>query len=319
MEDKLSPSLVGAFVLVLGAALVAGVLWLAAGVSGRKNTTPYRAVIAESVAGLNVDAPVKYLGVDVGKVHSIRIDPQNSRQVLLGFLIEKGTPVKQDSEAVLKTQGLTGIAYVEISGGSVGSPPLLPPADGSAPLIRSKASLSARLENVLTAVLSNVGRVSDSLNAVFDADNRAALKQVLADAAILSHALAGQQAALSAGIADAARTAHNTARASEQLGPALARVAPTLTKVQAAADSVQTLGQQAGRASVSAGVAVDAAASAVQQLRSVTLPEVDRLLGEMNDLASSAQRLSDQTRAHPSSLLLGGPPRPPGPGEKAAP
>lgn len=312
MEDKLNPSAVGAFVLLLGAALVAGVLWLAVGVSGKKKTTPYRAVIAESVAGLNVDAPVKYLGVDVGKVQSIRIDPQNSRQVLLGFLIEEGTPVKQDSEAVLKTQGLTGIAYVELSGGSVGSPPLLPPADGTVPLIRSKASLSARLDNVLTTVLANVDRVSNSLNAVFDADNRAALKQTLADTALLAHALAGQQAALSAGIADAARTAHNTARASEQLGR-------TLASVQNAAEAVQTLGQQAGRASVSAGVAAEAAASGVQQLRSVTLPEIDRLLGELNDLARSAQRLSDQTRAHPSGLLLGGPPRPPGPGEKAAP
>ena len=126
MEDKLNPTIVGAFVLVLGAALIGAVLWLAAGLSVKKHYTPYRSVVSESVAGLNVDAPVKFLGVDVGKVHTIVIDPRDSRQVLLGFQIERGTPVKQDSEAVLKTQGLTGIAYVELSGGSEGSPPLLP-------------------------------------------------------------------------------------------------------------------------------------------------------------------------------------------------
>ena len=78
------------------------------------------------MAGLNVDAPVKYLGVDVGKVSRIEIDPRNSQQVRLHFLIDRGTPIKQDSLAVLKTQGLTGIAYIELSGGSAGSPPLLP-------------------------------------------------------------------------------------------------------------------------------------------------------------------------------------------------
>ena len=112
MDDKVNYTLVGAFVLALGAALVAGVLWLAAGTGKREAMDPYAAIITESVAGLNLNAPVKYLGVDVGKVSLIRLDPQNSRQVLLQFRIEPGTPIKSDSEVVLKTQGLTGIAYV---------------------------------------------------------------------------------------------------------------------------------------------------------------------------------------------------------------
>ena len=138
MEDKLNPTLVGAFVLLLGAALVAAVLWLSAGVGGGKPSTAYETIFDESVAGLNLDAPVKYLGVDVGKVRSIAIDPHNPRQVRLGLLIETGTPVKQDSEAVLKSQGLTGIAYVEVSGGSAQAPALAIGPDGTPPLIRSK-------------------------------------------------------------------------------------------------------------------------------------------------------------------------------------
>ncbi len=125
MEDKVNYTVVGAFVLALGAALITGVLWLSAGFSARKHLLPYQSIVSESVAGLNLDAPVKYLGVDVGKVSAIRIDPGNPRQVVLRFLIEQGTPIKKDTEAVLKTQGLTGIAYVELNGGSVGSPPLV--------------------------------------------------------------------------------------------------------------------------------------------------------------------------------------------------
>ena len=186
MDDKVNYSLVGAFVLVLGAALVAGVLWLAAGLGGKQAMDPYQAVIQESVAGLNVDAPVKYLGVDVGKVSGIEIDAQNSQQVRLYFLIQRGTPIKRDSQAVLKTQGLTGIAYVELTGGSEGAPPLVAGADGAAPMIPFKLSLGARLENVLTNALATVDRVSNNVNAVFDADNRAALKAVLGEGRVLA-------------------------------------------------------------------------------------------------------------------------------------
>jgi phospholipid/cholesterol/gamma-HCH transport system substrate-binding protein len=312
MEDKVNYTLVGAFVLVLGAVLVAGVLWLAAGVNGQQTLDRYQAVIQESVAGLNVDAPVKYMGVDVGKVSGIRIDPQNSQQVRLDFLIERGTPIQQDSVAVLKTQGLTGIAYIELSGGSTSSKPLLMGADGVPPMIPFKPSLSARLENVLGNVLGNIDRVSNNLNAVFDADNRMALKALLADTAAVARALAARQAALSSGIADAARTAQLTAQAGEQL-------APTLERIAASARAVESMADVAGQASARAGRAADAAASGVQQLGAETLPELTRLMAELNALSASMRRLSEQTTGNPSSLLVGRPAPRPGPGEQPSP
>ena len=316
MEDKPNYKLVGAFVLVLGAALVAGVLWLAAGIGSKQAFDPYRSVIVESVAGLSIDAPVKYLGVDVGKVSEIGIDPQNSRQVLLRFLIKHGTPVKQDSEAVLKTQGLTGIAYVELSGGSLQSPLLVATPQDPVPLIRSKPSLSARLENVLGTVLTGLDRMSGNLNSVFDEGNRTALKQTLADMAVIVHAVAARKDALGNGIADAARTAHVAAQASSKLEP-------TLVRITAGAAAVEELAQVAGVATRNASQAVDAAASAttggVQQLRAETLPDLGRLVGELQHLAVSLRQLSEQTERSPSSLLVGAPKRPLGPGERPAP
>jgi phospholipid/cholesterol/gamma-HCH transport system substrate-binding protein len=312
MDDKVNYTLVGAFVLALGAVLVAAVLWLASGLGGKQSVDPYQAVIQESVAGLNIDAPVKYLGVDVGKVSHIEIDPLNSQQVRLHFLIKRGTPIKRDSVAVLKTQGLTGIAYIELSGGTAGSPPLVAGADGVTPLIPFKLSLSARLENVLTNVLANVDRVSNNLNAVFGADNQAALKSTLADVAALAHTLAGQQAVLKAGLADAARTARLAAQAGEKLEPALDRIATS-------AQAVERMAEVAKAASGRAGLAADAAASGVQQISSETLPELARLLQELGALSTSLRQFSEQTQGSPSSLLLGSPAPRPGPGESARP
>lgn len=311
MDDKTNYTLVGAFVLGLGAALVAGVLWLAAGLgSGRQAMDSYQAVIRESVSGLSVDAPVKYLGVDVGKVSYIGIDPANPQQVRLRFLIARGTPIQQDSEAVLKTQGLTGIAHVELNGGSASAPPLRPGPDGAPPTIPFKLSLGARLENVLGSVLANVDRVSNNLNAMFDADNQRAVKATLADISSVAQALAAQKPALQAGMADAARTAKLAARAAEQL-------APTLDRLSASAEAVESMADAAREASVRGGAAADAAAASAQQLSGETLPEITRLMAELAALSASLRRLSEQTTQSPNSLLLGAPPPQPGPGESA--
>lgn len=312
MDDKVNYTLVGGFVLVLGAALVAAVLWLSAGIGGQKHYLPYQSVIEESVAGLDVGAPVKYLGVDVGKVREIRLDPKNPDHVLLQLLIERGTPIRRDTVAVLKTQGLTGIAYVELSGGSAASAPRLATDDDPVPTIPSKPSLSTRLENVFTTVLASLERTSGSLNALLDDGNRAALKKILADTAELTQALAAQKGALTAGIANAARTAANTARASEQLTPVIAQISGSAAAVEKMAD-------EAARAAASAGRTVDTIGSSAQQINSETLPELQRLLAEMNTLAASLRRLTEQTERDPSSLLLGKRSLTPGPGEKAPP
>ncbi|MEO8936937.1 MAG: MlaD family protein [Burkholderiaceae bacterium] len=311
MDDKVNYTLVGAFVLVLGAALVAAVLWLAAGLSTKKKYEPYQVVVEESVAGLTVAAPVKYLGVDVGKVSTIAIDPENSRRVRVGFLIERGTPIKQDTEAVLKSQGLTGIAYFELSGGSPGSPALTA-IDGAVPTILSKRSLSARLEDVLTTGMANLTTTAANLNAVLDVDNRAAFKQTLLDTATLMHALSAQQRTMTAAIADAAKTARNAAQASDRLGPAIQRIA-------ASADAVARMADAVSRTSADAHRPIVAATGVLEQLKGGTLPEVERLTVELNALARSLRALSEQTERNPTSLLIGAPKRPLGPGEEAKP
>jgi hypothetical protein len=96
----------------------------------------------------------------VGKVREIRLDRDNPDRVILLFAIERGTPIKEDTEAVLKTQGLTGIAYVELSGGTRESPRLRATAQNQYPVIRTKPSLSARLENVLSTVLAKLDSTS---------------------------------------------------------------------------------------------------------------------------------------------------------------
>ena len=305
-------TLVGLFVLVLGAVLLAGVLWLASGGAFQKKYDRYRAVVDESVAGLNLNAPVKYNGVDVGKVQEIALDVGNPNRVNLIFAIERGTPIKEDTAAVLKTQGLTGIAYVELSGGTRDAPLLLAGEDGELPVIRTKPSLSARLENVLTTVLTKLDSTSNNLNAILSDENQASFKSALADIAAVAHTLAARRNELDTGIVNGARTLENTSRASAQIGPVIDRIGR-------GADAIEKMGNEVAQASATAGKTVNSVGKDVKRFTADTLPELERLLGELSALSNSLRRLTEQTERNPASLLFGRKPVPEGPGESKTP
>ena len=308
MENKVNLPLVGAFVLVLAAALLGGVLWLASGGAFKTHYDLYQAVEDESVAGLNLNAPVKYNGVDVGKVRLISLDAAHPQRVNLLLAIERGTPIKEDTVAILKTQGLTGIAYVELSGGAAASPLLLAVPPNQYPVIQTKPSLSARLENVLTTVLAKLDDTSSSINALLSEGNRAAFSSALTDIASVTRTVAARNAQIDRGITDAARTFANSAQAS-------ARFDPVLERIGRSAEAVEKMGDSVALTSTSAGKTVDSVGADVKRISAQTLPEFERLMGELAALSSSLRRLSEQTERDPRGLLFGRKPVPLGPGE----
>ena len=299
----------GAFVLVLGAVLCAGVLWLASGGAFQKKYDLYQAIEDESVAGLNLNAPVKYNGVDVGKVREIQLEPGNPERVNLLFAIEHGTPIKEDTVAVLKTQGLTGIAYVELRGGAKGSPPLGIVKGSKYPLIRTKPSLGARLENVLTTVLAKLDSTTNNLNSILSDENRVAFTNALADIATVARTIASRKDTLDAGMANAARAFENAAQGTERLGPVIDRIGK-------GADAVEKMGNEVARTSASAAKTVDLLGADAKRLSTETLPELERLLSELSVLTTSLRRLAEQTERDPRGLLFGRKSVPAGPGEE---
>jgi len=303
-------AVVGAFVLVLGAVLIAGVLWLAAGGAFQKRYDLYLAIENESVAGLNLNAPVKYNGVAVGKVQGIWLEPGNPQRVNLLFAIERGTPIKEDTVAVLKTQGLTGIAYVELSGGARDSPPLTATAGSEYPVITTKPSLSARLENVLSTVLAHLDSTSTSINSLLSDENRSAFKSAVADIAAVAHTIAARKDTLDAGIVSAARTFENSARASARLDPAIERISRS-------AEALEKMGDEVARTSAGAGKTVNEVGADVKRFTAETLPELERVLAELSVLSTSLRRLSEQTERNPAGLLFGRMPVAEGPGESS--
>ena len=308
MEAKFNFTIVGIFVLVLGAALVGGALWLSSGQYYGRSYTVYRTYMKESVAGLDLNSPVKYHGVDVGFVREIRLDPANAERVELTLSILRETPVKRDTVAVMGVQGVTGIAYIELNGGRQDSPALKAGPGEEYPVIESGPSTIARLDGAVTALIASMTRASDNLNALLSQDNLQAVAKTLADLQQVSRTLAARSSAIDAGLVDLARTTRNTARVSEEL-PAL------LQRIQGSADSIDRMADAVASAGTSATRTLDGTRADLERFTSVGLPEVRQLVNELRDVASTLQSVGGEVERNPSVLLWGRPPARRGPGE----
>jgi len=308
METKVNLVAVGVFVIVLTVTTIASVLWLSSGKYYRKNYDIYETYMTESVSGLNLNAPVRYRGVEVGRVRAIRLAPGNVEQVQVTLDIERGTPVKVDTVATLETQGLTGISYIDLTAGRRDSPVLTAKPGEEHPVIPSGASLFARLESSVPVLLSGLNQVSDNLNAALNEDNRRALKQTLADLQVVARTLATRSATIDAGLKDAAQTMRNSARFTETL-PQLVQ------RVERSADVFDQMTKQVGAAGTSASGTLDSTRADLQQFTGETLPEVRELVGELRTLTVTLQRAVDKVERNPNVLLFGRAALKPGPGE----
>ena len=315
MESKVNQTVVGAFVLVLGAAGIAAVLWLGSGRLSQKEYRPYLAYFTESVSGLNLHAPVKSRGVAVGSVREISLDPTNPERVRLLLEVEKGTPVKEDTVAILGVQGLTGIAYIELSGGTRDSPTLEEAPGDGAPVIRTGPSLMRRLDTAGTTLLSNLDESARRLNDVLDKDTRANLRAAVADLRQVTRAFARRSADLEEVVAGTAAMARNGAQASADLPRLVERLEGAAAAVERMAESMAQAGRSARLALDGVGAAATGAGAAVQQLEGQALPEIGRLVTELQATSASLGRVSRELEQNPGLLLQGRSPVPAGPGE----
>jgi phospholipid/cholesterol/gamma-HCH transport system substrate-binding protein len=308
MESKVNFAVVGAFVLLLGVALIAGVLWLSSEKSLRPTYDTYLAYMSESVSGLSPDAPVRYHGVQIGRVRKIALAPGDAEKVQLTLDVDRGTPIKQDTVAVLETQPLTGIANVEFSGGSRDSPRLMPRPGEEYAVIRSGPSLMLRLETAVSALLENLNGSSERLNALLDERNRSALKETLANLEVVSRTLAARSATIDSGVADAARTMQNTVRLTAELSQLVERV-------HSSADEFDRMTGEGARAGAGAARTMESAHAELDRFSEETLPEARALVMELRSLTASLARFSGELERDPGILLRGKASPKPGPGE----
>jgi len=307
MTGKSNYVMVGLFVLVLGITLIAGVLWLGAGGPGRVYDE-YLVYMQESVSGLSRDNAVKYHGVDVGRVHRIELDPERGEEVRLLLQIDQGTPIREDTVATLEAQGLTGLAYINLKGGSADSPLLEARAGERYPVIESRPSTWGRLDLAVEELVSNLIVVSKQFNVLLSDDNQRRIGSILAHLDQLSGTLAGSSSSLTGSLENMSVTLQRTRDASAELPGIVAQIGAAATALERMADEVRNAGRSVRQV-------VQARDRDLQRFTGEALPEAAVAINELRRAAQNLRRFSEQLERDPAVLLRGGAPRAPGPGE----
>ncbi len=178
METKASHFVIGLFVLAMVAAGFVFVIWLAK-VEVDRELAYYDVFFDDGVAGLSVGGDVRYNGIPVGTVTSILLDPNDPRRVKVAIEVAVETPVRQGTEASLSLQGITGVAYIELTGGGPGAAPIVAASDGARPAIPSRRSTIQRLAADAPELLNRVILLVDDLRELVDEKNRQSFARII--------------------------------------------------------------------------------------------------------------------------------------------
>lgn len=177
MEPRAHHVLIGLFtVLTVGAALLFA-LWLNKAGADRA-FTDYEVIFNEAVTGLSQGSAVQYSGIKVGDVISLGLDPNDPRTVRARIRIVGHTPIKQDTRARLAITGVTGLAVIQLHGGSPESPPL-EGKDGQPGIIIADRSPLSRLMANGEDLVVNITRLLNRANRMLSRENAERVSRTL--------------------------------------------------------------------------------------------------------------------------------------------
>ena len=303
MENRAHALAAGLFALLLGAALAAVALWFS---KDDLKLIPYVMTTSSSVTGLKVEAPVRYRGVDVGKVDEIAIDSANNGRVRIRIGVREGTPITKSTYAQLGYQGITGLAYV-LLGDDGKSKEALQSGSEEVAVIRMKPSLMDDGEGLFSSFVE----IADKVNRLLDDENQGRVRRTLA------------------GLEEVTQRASTVTK---KLEPSLEAMPRLITEAKGmAADARASLRKTDELIGSVNGLAlklderVDTLTHAVASVEEVgvtaravgeeTMPRMHVLIDDVSKETRTLGRVINTLGDNPQSIVFGTPPGRPGPGE----
>jgi phospholipid/cholesterol/gamma-HCH transport system substrate-binding protein len=308
MENKSHAFWTGLFTIVLVLAIAFAVFFFNV---DRTVRVPYDLIARTNVTGLFTDAAVRYRGLGVGKVESIKFDKSHPGQIRVRILVDQNAPMTHSTYATLGFQGVTGIAFVQLddTGKDTSTLTSSPQHVAEVPM---RAGLFEQLQERGDVILKKFERLSDDADKFLSDDVR---NQLMDTTKSLKSA------------ADGIATLTN------QVSPATAQLPQTLKQINTTLASTNQLVQNLNRPDGpfvtnlnKAGKAADAASASLndmnESLRFLTarvgfeaLPRLYSFSDDVSAAARSVDRAADAFSTNPRSVLFGAPQQAPGPGE----
>jgi len=308
METRASHIAVGVFVLVLLIGMLGFVAWLAR-YSGQQAYAYYDILYDGDVTGLNVDGPVRYRGITVGHVSKMQIDPDNIDRLRITIEVEEGTPLREDSYASIEPQGITGVLYVLLSGGSQDATPLPETTEKPFPVIRSQPGKLAQIFESVPETLTRATELLEQVTLLFNDENRAAISNTLQNLDSITakiDATSGDVEALLASGRNAADQIAVMSLSIQSLADQLDRNAEELTgDVSGAVSDLRMMSQSFASVANQLDGMLAENRQAVNDFASIGLYEATQMLTEIRLLVAQLQRVTSQFERDPARFLFG--------------
>jgi len=294
METRANYVLIGAFTIAVVVFGLLFSLW-AAKYSSDRSFQEYMVIFNEPVTGLTNGGSVQYNGISVGTVQELSLSPQDPRRVEALLKIGAEVPVKVDTHAKLSQQGITGVPFIQLTGGSPSAARLLPRDNDDIPVIQTEPS-------ALQNIADTANRLVERLDKVLSEENVAHINQTLANLDNMTAAIGGQKE-------DVRALVQNLRQASEQLNTTLAttnqavgNIDKELPQVLAKLDStLAKLDSAAGNANQILGEN----RAAINSFANDGLSQLGPTLRDLRGLVRDLRRISDRLDQNPTRFILG--------------
>ncbi|MFM9858409.1 MlaD family protein [Pseudoxanthobacter sp. M-2] len=228
METRANYVAVGVFVLMVLAGAFGFVYWL---YSSRSitNRTAVDILFPGSVTGLAVGGAVYFNGIRIGEVTRLRFAGEGSTAVQATTMVDPAAPLKKDTRAELGFSGLTGIAYVSLTGGTPNAPSLF--EDEEVPLIAADRSA---FEDILKGARDILGKADTTFSEIekLVTDNAPAVAQTLQNVNEFTSALAANSDEVRTMFSDVGQAAQTIADLSNRLEGIVTRVEALVLEVE---------------------------------------------------------------------------------------
>jgi phospholipid/cholesterol/gamma-HCH transport system substrate-binding protein len=300
--------LIGGLV-ILAAALVAGfVLWLGQSEFSRD----YKAydIVFEGPVSLEEGAAVRYIGIKVGEVATVRVDRGDPSKVRARVRVSRDTPVREDSSASIQLAGITGTTFIQISAGT-GRPLEARPGE-PVPVIKSERTLVDQIVAGGAQALGRANLTFDNVNKILTDENIASVNATLKNLEIATAKLAGDD-----GLIDKASvTLDKVSRAADSFDQASTEFAEfgnsaDASLAEAAADlkvivaDIRTVAKSASSTLDRSSEAVAAATAIIEGPATETFQNAGLASKELRIMLNRFDRFLRELESNPQSLLVG--------------
>ena len=308
METRASHVAVGSFVLVLVAGLVGFVIWLGK-VQGQEDFAFYDILFEGAVTNLQVGGTVRYRGLGVGRVTDMRIDEENIDRVRVTIQVGPDTPVRTNTVASLEYQGITGVAYVQLTGGAPAGEPLAQRTQPPYPVIASKPSRLEELFEGAPDLVTSLNALVDRAALLFSDENQQAIDETLRALQVLTGTLARDTGGLSEVLVNGAAAAGQVRMMAAEFERLASDVRSEVNTIGGETEAtIAELQEAAGSFSAVANeieILVHDSRAPVRDFTASGLYELTQLITETRLLVASLSRVSSQIERDPARFFFG--------------